>query len=83
MDRAFMLDWNVPLGPCGLMDIIGLDVVRDIEMNYYNASGDPSDHPPRILTDLVDQGKLGVKSGEGFYVYPNPEYKKPGFLKGD
>lgn len=82
MDRAFMLEWNVPIGPCGLMDEIGLDVVRDIEMNYFKATGDPSDRPPRVLTDLVDQGKLGVKSGEGFYEYPDPAYKEPGFLKG-
>ncbi|MBW1773152.1 MAG: 3-hydroxyacyl-CoA dehydrogenase family protein [Deltaproteobacteria bacterium] len=83
MDRAFMLEWNVPIGPCGLMDEIGLDVVRDIEMNCYKATGDPSDHPPQVLTDLVDQGKLGIKSGEGFYVYPNPAYEQPGFLKGE
>ena len=82
IDRAFMLEWNVPIGPCGLMDEIGLDVVRDIEMNYYKATGDPSDHPPQVLTDLVEQGKLGMKSGEGFYVYPNPAYKEPGFLNG-
>lgn len=82
MDRAFMLDWHEPIGPCGLMDEIGLDVIRDIEMNYFNATGDPSDHPPGFLLDLVDQGKLGVKSGEGFYKYPDPAYKQPGFLEG-
>ena len=54
------------------MDEIGLDIVRDIEMNYYNASGDPSDRPPPLLLDLVAEGKLGVKTGEGFYKYPNP-----------
>jgi 3-hydroxybutyryl-CoA dehydrogenase len=83
IDRAFMLDWNVPIGPCGLMDEIGLDVIRDIEMNYYNASGDPSDQPPQFLLDMIAEGKLGVKSGEGFYMYPNPAYRQPGFLKGD
>jgi len=83
IDRAFMLDWNVPIGPCGLMDEIGLDVIRDIETNYFNASGDPSDQPPQFLLDLIAGGRLGVKSGEGFYTYPNPAYKRPGFLKGD
>ncbi len=82
MDRAWMLDWGTPIGPCGLMDEIGLDVVRDIEMVYYNATGDPSDKPPKMLLDLIEQGKLGRKSGEGFYKYPDPAFEKPGWLKG-
>ncbi len=82
MDRAWMLDWGTPIGPCGLMDEIGLDVVRDIEMVYYNATGDPSDKPPKMLLDMIEQGKLGRKSGEGFYKYPDPAFEKPGWLKG-
>jgi len=82
IDRGWMLEWETPIGPCGLMDVIGLDVVRDIEMVYYQASGDPSDRPPKLLLDMIEKGKLGVKSGEGFYLYPNPVYKQPGWLKG-
>jgi len=83
IDRAWMLDWGTPVGPCGLMDKIGLDVVRDIEMVYYQASGDPSDQPPPLLIDMIAHGKLGVKSGQGFYVYPNPRYEQPGWLAGE
>ncbi|UCC38752.1 MAG: 3-hydroxyacyl-CoA dehydrogenase family protein [Candidatus Aminicenantes bacterium] len=83
IDRGWMLEWETPIGPCGLMDIIGLDVVRDIEMVYYAASGDPSDQPPKMLLDMIEQGKLGVKSGEGFYKYPDPAYKRPSWLKGE
>lgn len=83
LDRGWMLDWGVQFGPCALMDLIGLDVVRDIEMIYYRASGDPSDKPPPMLEEMIAQGKLGVKSGEGFYKYPNPAYQRPGFLKGE
>ncbi len=75
--------WGEAHGPCGLMDIVGLDVIRDIEMIYYGASGDPTDHPPKLLLDMIAQGKLGVKSGEGFYKYPDPAYKRPGWLKGE
>jgi len=82
VDRAWMLDWGTPIGPCGLMDEIGLDVVRDIEMVYYNATGDTSDKPPKMLLDMIEQGKLGRKSGEGFYKYPGPAFEKPGWLKG-
>ncbi len=82
IDRGWILEWETSIGPCGMMDIIGLDVVRDIENVYYSASGDPSDRPPKLLLDMIKQGKLGLKTGEGFYKYPNPAYKKPGWLKG-
>jgi 3-hydroxybutyryl-CoA dehydrogenase len=82
IDRGWMLEWGTPIGPCGLMDKIGLDVVRDIELIYYGASQDPSDRPPRLLLDMVEQGKLGVKSGEGFYRYPHPAYERSGWLEG-
>jgi 3-hydroxybutyryl-CoA dehydrogenase len=82
IDRAWMLDWGTPIGPCGLMDEIGLDVVRDIEMVYYQESRDPSDKPPKMLLDMIEQGKLGRKSGEGFYDYPDPAFERPGWLKG-
>src|SRR6185436_15761378 len=81
VDRAWMLDWHVPLGPCALMDRIGLDVVRDIELVYYEATGDPTDRPPRFLEAMVAAGKLGEKTGEGFYKYPDPAYARDGFLR--
>lgn len=83
IDRGWMLEWETELGPCGAMDYIGLDVIRDIEMNYFKASGDPSDRPPQFLEKMIAQGKLGMKTGEGFYKYPHPAYKQPGWLKGE
>ncbi len=82
LDRAFMLEWDTADGPFGRMDKVGLDVIRDIELSYYRESGDPTDLPPQALEDLVAQGKLGEKSGEGFYTYPNPSYLAEDFLKG-
>jgi 3-hydroxybutyryl-CoA dehydrogenase len=80
LDRAWMLDWNTSIGPCGVMDKIGLDIVRDIEMIYFEASGDPNDRPPAMLLNMIAAGKLGAKSGEGFYKYPNPVYRDPDWL---
>lgn len=80
IDRAWMLDWGTPIGPCGLMDVVGLDVVRDIENVYYKASGDPSDKPPDFLDRMVECGELGVKSGKGFYTYPSPAFEREGWL---
>ena len=67
-------------GPFGLMDNVGLDVIYDIEMVYYLNSKDPKDHPPQALKDKIASGELGVKTGKGFYDYPNPAYLDPDFL---
>jgi 3-hydroxybutyryl-CoA dehydrogenase len=68
-------------GPFGLMDSVGLDVIYDIEMVYYRNSEDPKDHPPEALKRKVESGELGVKTGRGFYTYPDPEYLQADFLK--
>lgn len=80
LDRAWMLDWEVTMGPCALMDRIGLDVVRDIEHAYADHTGDPADRPPAFLEQMVRDGRLGVKAGEGFYRYPDPEFARPDFV---
>ena len=82
IDRAWMVftgNRSGP-GPFGLMDNVGLDVVWDIEMVYYHESKDPKDHPPQALREKIEKGELGVKTGKGFYTYPNPEYRQPDFL---
>jgi 3-hydroxybutyryl-CoA dehydrogenase len=81
IDRGYMV-WNgVSQGPFALMDQVGLDVVYGIEMVYFNESQDPKDHPPEALKKMIERNELGVKTGKGFYRYPNPEYKDPGFLR--
>ena len=82
VDRAWMIFLDESIGPFGLMDMIGLDVVRDIEMVYYRESGDASDAPPQILLDKIERGELGVKTGKGFYSYPDPAFEAPGWLTG-
>jgi 3-hydroxybutyryl-CoA dehydrogenase len=64
------------------MDMVGLDVVRDIEMVYFGESGDEYDYPPKLLLDKVEKGELGIKTGKGFYTYPNPVFCDPRWLKG-
>ena len=82
IDRAWMVFTNMNHGPFFLMDLVGLDVVYDIEMSYYNESKDPKDQPPKALKDMIDRKEMGLKTGKGFYTYPNPEFAKPDFLKG-
>ena len=81
VDRAWMSLYKTDMGPFGLMDRVGLDVVRDIELVYYRESGDPRDKPPKILLDKIELGELGVKTGKGFYRYPDPDFLNPEWLR--
>ncbi len=81
IDRGWMNWTGMSQGPFGLMDGVGLDVVYDIERVYYQESKDPKDRPPKALQAMIAKGNLGVKSGKGFYSYPDPEFRRPGFLK--
>jgi 3-hydroxybutyryl-CoA dehydrogenase len=81
IDRAWIIWSGMPTGPFAMMDGVGLDVVYDIEMQYYLESGDPKDRPPDALKAMINSGELGVKSGKGFYDWKNPEFAKPDFLK--
>ncbi len=84
IDRAWMIKFGSEmLPPFAQMDRIGLDVIRDIELRYAEESGDRSDLPPPILTEKVDRGELGVKSGRGFYRYPDPAFAAADFLRPD
>ena len=69
VDGMFKINWGVPAGPFQMMDLVGLDVVLDIENHY----ADEFPHLPQnvrdLLQDYVDAGKLGLKTGEGFYTY--------------
>jgi 3-hydroxybutyryl-CoA dehydrogenase len=82
IDRSWMVMFTPSHGPFFLMDLVGLDVVYDIEMSYYNESKDPKDLPPKALKEKIERKELGVKTGKGFYAYPNPEFGRPDFLKG-
>ena len=69
IDKTMKLGMNHPMGPLELADFIGLDVTSDIMEVLYREFGDHRYKPPIILRNLVNSGKLGRKSGEGFYKY--------------
>jgi 3-hydroxybutyryl-CoA dehydrogenase len=69
VDSCMSLGANHPMGPLALLDLIGVDVAVAIGEALYADSGEEHHRPPGRLVSLVDQGKLGRKSGAGFYTY--------------
>jgi 3-hydroxybutyryl-CoA dehydrogenase len=80
VDRLWMLFFGTPYGPFGIMDMVGLDVVADIETSYQRVATDPADQPSAILHENLKEGALGEKTGRGFYSHPDPEYTRAGWL---
>ncbi len=66
IDRAMELGYNHPMGPLRLTDLVGLDVRLGIA-EYLAAALGPRFEPPQLLREMVRDGKLGKKSGRGFY----------------
>ena len=72
VDRMFQLNTG-SAGPFRTMDQVGLDVVLDIEEHYCAEHPEYPEGPRRLLRTYLEQGRLGVKSGAGFYDdYPRP-----------
>lgn len=72
IDQAIELGLRHPMGPFKLADFNGLDVVLAIQQRLFERTGNDLDRPPMRLRELVEQGKLGRKSGAGFYEYEAP-----------
>ncbi|HWH57806.1 MAG TPA: 3-hydroxybutyryl-CoA dehydrogenase [Terriglobales bacterium] len=69
VDEVFKLGMAHPMGPLALADFIGLDVCLDIMRVLHSGLGDPKYRPCPLLIKMVDAGRLGKKSGQGFYKY--------------
>lgn len=69
IDAIFKEVLKTPKGPFEQMDVVGLDVVLDIEEHYADKRKDIPTEPREYLKELIRDGKLGVKNGKGFYEY--------------
>lgn len=77
IDKSWMVNFHMPMGPFGILDSIGLDTAWHVTHKLPDAA---SQAFAALLKTYIDEGKLGEKSGEGFYTYPNPAYKNQNFL---
>jgi 3-hydroxybutyryl-CoA dehydrogenase len=84
VDRAMMLHLGMPAGPFAINDFIGLDTIWHVMESKARISGDAAlqQFADEFKRDYIDKGWLGVKSGRGFYTYPDPAYARPDFLGG-
>ncbi len=69
VDACMSLGAGQPMGPLKLLDFIGVDVAVAIGESLYEASGSEAHAPPERLVEMAAAGRLGRKSGEGFYRY--------------
>jgi len=67
IDTAMELGYNHPMGPLKLTDLVGLDVRLSIAEYLHRELGSEAFRPPEVLRRMVSEGKLGKKTGEGFY----------------
>ena len=70
IDTGTKIGLNHPMGPLELADFIGLDIVLNIMRVLHDGLGGEQFRPPRVLEDLVGEGHLGQKTGQGFHTYP-------------
>lgn len=83
IDRTWMRGDDAPFGPLCALDAVGLDLVNMIlmKMKITGVPGFDYDAMSSFLNRYLEKGELGVKTGKGFYEYPDPAFRRADFLK--
>ena len=76
IDTAMELGYNHPMGPLKLTDLVGLDVRLNIAEYLHRELGSEAFKPPEVLRRMVSEGKLGKKTGQGFYDWSNEDARR-------
>ena len=76
IDTAMELGYNHPMGPLKLTDLVGLDVRLNIAEYLHRELGSEAFRPPEVLRRLVSEGKLGKKTGQGFYDWSKEDARR-------
>ena len=82
IDRAWMIAERSGHGPFGAMDFVGLDTIHGVTAHWAEVLEDDIARTSgrKLKAELVDRGRLGVKTGVGFYRYPAPAFEDPRFI---
>lgn len=82
VDSAWMRRRSAPMGPLGMLDLIGLSLVYDSWQHREDEGPIPGLRPQvlELLQPFVERDELGMRSGSGFYRYPDPAYQQAGFF---
>ena len=82
VDKTWMIATKMPLGPFGMLDMVGLETAYNIASYWGEVKADEQlkRNATYLKTNFLDNKKLGIPTGEGYYKYPNPAYQQPGFL---
>ena len=76
IDTAMELGYNHPMGPLKLTDLVGLDVRLNIAEYLHRELGSEAFRPPEVLRRMVSEGKLGKKTGQGFYDWSKEDARR-------
>ena len=79
IDKTWMIATGAPMGPFAIMDVVGMNTVYQINVVKQTPA---AQKVAARIKEMIDDNRIGVESGIGFYTYPNPEYKQADFLKG-
>ncbi len=82
IDKTWMKATGAPLGPCAILDLVGITTAYNINKLIAEKTNDPTRKKvvEYYQKHFIDNNKLGISTGEGFYKYPNPKYMEPDFL---
>lgn len=83
IDKTWMKSLGVDLGPMAMLDFVGMNTAYNVIQSYAKLTGEEVWIKRRdfLKENFIDQNKLGISTGEGFYKYPDPAYQDADFLK--
>ncbi len=83
IDKTWMVGTGAPVGPFGILDLVGINTAYNINKIAAEKTQDPvkTKIVEILKSEYIDKGKLGVATGEGFYKYPSPNFQSADFLK--